>query len=154
MNERIAKWVTEHVATMTCAWIFLAIGIGSLIGVVTGNTTLALLFGAVSSYILQLVLLPIIMVAQKGHAEAQAKRADLHAEKHNERLRNMGTAVAALLRAKKLEYNPADAEWRGMLKRALIENRSNQPSGSGDAYWESVVETVEDFLQAKTEAGA
>jgi uncharacterized membrane protein YhiD involved in acid resistance len=64
MNEKIALWITKHVGTMTCAYIFLVIGIGSLVGIITGNTTLALACGAISSYVLQLVLLPIIIVGQ------------------------------------------------------------------------------------------
>ncbi len=84
-NEKIALWTVEHVGTMACAWLFLAIGVGSLIGVLTGNTTLALVFGAVSSYILQLVLLPIIMVGQS----LQNNRHDEHADAlrdHGEKL--------------------------------------------------------------------
>lgn len=61
-NARLAVWLTQHVGSMTCAYLFAAIGIGSLVGVFTGNTFLALLFGSISSYFLQLVLLPIISV--------------------------------------------------------------------------------------------
>ncbi len=63
-QEKIAIWVTDRIGTFTCAVIFAGIGIGSLIGVITNNTILALAFGAVSSYFLQLVLLPLIMVSQ------------------------------------------------------------------------------------------
>lgn len=63
-NARIAVWLTEHVGTMMTAYLFAAIGIGSLVGVFTGNTFLALLFGSLSSYFLQLVLLPILSVGQ------------------------------------------------------------------------------------------
>lgn len=64
-NERVAVWTTEHVGTMQCAYLFAGIGIGSLVGVLTNNIVLALVCGSVSSYILQLVLLPVIMVGQK-----------------------------------------------------------------------------------------
>lgn len=64
MNARIAVWLTEHVGSMMTAYLFAAIGIGSLVGVFTGNTFLALLFGSLSSYFLQLVLLPILSVGQ------------------------------------------------------------------------------------------
>jgi hypothetical protein len=74
MNKKIAIWITNHVGTMTTAYIFLVIGIGSLIGIITGNTVLALTCGAISSYILQLVLLPIIMLGQNIQSEASEKR--------------------------------------------------------------------------------
>jgi hypothetical protein len=63
-NMRFAVWCTRHVGTMWCAYVFGGIGIGSMIGALTGNTLLALLCGSLSSYFLQLVLLPIIMVGQ------------------------------------------------------------------------------------------
>jgi hypothetical protein len=64
LNDRIAVFVSANVGTMICAYIFAAIGIGSLVGVLTNNTLLALLCGSLSSYFLQLVLLPVIMVGQ------------------------------------------------------------------------------------------
>ena len=64
MNERFGVFITNNVGTMWCAYIFTFIGIASLVGAVTNNAALALTFGAVSSYFLQLVLLPIIMVGQ------------------------------------------------------------------------------------------
>lgn len=64
LNERFGVFVTKRVGTMICAYVFTAIGVGSLVGVVTNNTTLALVCGALSSYVIQLVLLPVIMVGQ------------------------------------------------------------------------------------------
>ena len=64
INTTIAVWLTQHVGTMTCAYLFAVIGVGSLVGAVTGNTFLAVTFGALSSYFLQLVLLPILSVGQ------------------------------------------------------------------------------------------
>lgn len=64
LNTSIAVWLTKHVGTMVTAYIFTGIGIGSLVGVFTNNTFLALLFGSISSYLLQLVLLPVIMTGQ------------------------------------------------------------------------------------------
>src|SRR5690348_16864535 len=53
-NDRIAVWISKNVGTMICAYVFAAIGIGSLVGALTNNTTLALLCGSLSSYFLQL----------------------------------------------------------------------------------------------------
>ena len=77
LNLVLALWITNHVGTMTCAYLFLGIGAGSLVGVLTGNALLALLCGAVSSYVLQLVLLPVIMVGQnvqQAHADAMSEQ--------------------------------------------------------------------------------
>ncbi len=74
-NTRVAVWLTKNVGTMQCAYIFAGIGIGSLIGVATGNVVVAAVFGSISSYFLQLVLLPILSVGQNvlgRHAELQA----------------------------------------------------------------------------------
>lgn len=74
-NEQLAVWLTNHTGTMLCAYIFAGIGVGSLIGVFTNNVFLAALFGSISSYFLQLVLLPILSVGQNvlsRHAEIQA----------------------------------------------------------------------------------
>jgi uncharacterized membrane protein len=71
-SEKLGLWVTKKIGTMICAYIFAVIGIISLVGAITSNAFLAMTFGAVSSYFLQLVLLPIIMVGQNvqsRHAE-------------------------------------------------------------------------------------
>jgi hypothetical protein len=70
-NTRLAVWLTRNVGTMATAYLFAAIGIGSLVGVFTGNTLLAVTCGALSSYFLQLVLLPIISVGTNvlGHKQ-------------------------------------------------------------------------------------
>ena len=61
-NTRLAVWLTRNVGTMACAYLFAVIGIAGLIGAFTNNTTLVLIFGSISSYFLQLVLLPVILV--------------------------------------------------------------------------------------------
>jgi hypothetical protein len=74
-NTRIAVWLTKNVGTMQCAYVFAGIGIGSLVGVATNNVVLAAVFGSLSSYFLQLVLLPILSVGQNvlgRHQELQA----------------------------------------------------------------------------------
>jgi hypothetical protein len=74
-NTRVAVWLTKNVGTMQCAYVFAGIGIGSLVGVATNNVVLAAVFGSLSSYFLQLVLLPILSVGQNvlgRHQELQA----------------------------------------------------------------------------------
>ncbi len=70
-NARLAVYITTHTGTMWCAYVFFGIGIGSLVGVLTNNAILAGVFGSVSSYILQLVLLPIILDGQNIQGERQ-----------------------------------------------------------------------------------
>ena len=75
LNDRIAVFISRNVGTMLCAYLFGLIGIGSLVGVFTNNLLLALICGSLSSYFIQLVLLPIIMVGQNvagRHSELMA----------------------------------------------------------------------------------
>lgn len=76
VNTRLAVWLTQHVGTMACAYLFAAIGIGGLVGAFTGNVFLALLFGSISSYFLQLVLLPILAVGSNVLSRKQELQAD------------------------------------------------------------------------------
>ena len=76
LNARIAVWLTRHVGSMACAWLFAGIGVGSLVGVFTTNAFLALLFGSISSYFLQLVLLPVLAVGQNILNRKQELQAD------------------------------------------------------------------------------
>ena len=74
-NTRLAVALTKYTGTMWTAYVFAGIGIGSLVGVFTNSVFLGLLFGSISSYFLQLVLLPIIMTGQNvlgRKAELQA----------------------------------------------------------------------------------
>ncbi len=74
-NIRLAVWLTKHTGTMACAYLFAGIGLGSLIGVLTGNVLLAAVFGSLSSYFLQLVFLPVLQVGSNvlnRHAELQS----------------------------------------------------------------------------------
>jgi hypothetical protein len=75
-NTRLAVWLTLHVGSMPCAYLFAAIGVGSLVGVLTGNALLAVLCGSLSSYFLQLVLLPILSVGQGVLGRKQELQAD------------------------------------------------------------------------------
>jgi len=75
-NTRLAVWLTKNVGTMACAYLFTVIGIAGLIGAFTNNVTLVLIFGSISSYFLQLVLLPVILVGSNvlnRHQELQAE---------------------------------------------------------------------------------
>ena len=76
IQSRIAVLLTRCTGTMWTAYAFAGIGIGSLVGVFTNNTFLALLFGSISSYFLQLVLLPIISTGQN----VLGRRAELQAD--------------------------------------------------------------------------
>lgn len=75
-SERIAVKTTNAIGTMICVCIFIIIGGMSLIGALTNNSTLTLTFGAFSSYFLQLVLLPLIMVGQNVQQRHSEMRAD------------------------------------------------------------------------------
>ncbi|HEV2218634.1 MAG TPA: hypothetical protein VGV88_13820 [Candidatus Dormibacteraeota bacterium] len=75
-NSRLAVGITKYVGTMWAAYIFAVIGVTSLVGAVTNNITLTLLAGGLSSYFLQLVLLPIIMVGQNVISASQDGRAE------------------------------------------------------------------------------
>ena len=86
-KEKVIIWITDQVSTVECAIVFAGIGVGSLVGVVTGNAILALLCGAFSSYFLQLVMLPLITIRQKldqRHAELVAEN-DYEVNKKAER---------------------------------------------------------------------
>lgn len=65
INNRLAIYISDHVGTMYCAYLFAVIGIMGIVGALTGNTGMVLIVGSISGYFLQLVLLPIIMVAGK-----------------------------------------------------------------------------------------
>jgi hypothetical protein len=74
-NTRLAVALTNASGTMICTYLFACIGIGSLVGVFTNNPILAAACGAISSYFLQLVFLPVLQTGTKvlnRHAELQA----------------------------------------------------------------------------------
>lgn len=61
-------------------------------------------------------------------------------------------AVVLLVKAEK-QARIFNQEWRGRLKKALKDNRTNSMwGGSGEAYWDSVADTVQDFLLAKRDS--
>lgn len=98
LNTRIAVWLTEHIGTMLCAYVFAVIGIGSLIGVFANNMFLTLLFGSVSSYFLQLVLLPILAVGNNvlsKHNELMAEEQLRTTQKSSHELATILTQLAA-----------------------------------------------------------
>jgi hypothetical protein len=75
-NTWLAVRITKSVGTMWAAYVFSVIGIASLVGAFTGNTSLALIAGGISSYFLQLVLLPVIIVGQNVISASQDARAE------------------------------------------------------------------------------
>ena len=80
-NDKLAVVITDNVGTMYCAYLFAIIGIMGITGALTNNVKLVLVIGAVSGYFLQLVLLPIIMVAGNIHAKNIKKHVDIgHAD--------------------------------------------------------------------------
>lgn len=78
-NERIGVWVTNHVGTMECAYLFIIMGVAALIGALT-NWELGLICGLASSQVIQLVLLPVIMVGTQVQSKHDQIRADLQFE--------------------------------------------------------------------------
>lgn len=76
INDRIAVFLTKSVGNMWCAYLFTGIGVGAVVGAITGNILLALTFGSVSSNFLQLVLLPVIMVGQNVINRKQELQSD------------------------------------------------------------------------------
>ena len=77
LNDRIAVWISDHVGSMYCAYVFALIGTVGIVAALTKNAFLVLLIGAVSGYFLQLVLLPIIMVAQNVAGKANDAKANV-----------------------------------------------------------------------------
>ena len=75
-NSRLAVWITKGVGTMWAAYVFAVIGVTSLVGALTNDLTLTLVAGGISSYFLQLVLLPIIIVGQNVISASQDARAE------------------------------------------------------------------------------
>jgi hypothetical protein len=75
-NNWLAVLITRSVGTMWAAYLFAVIGITALVGAMTGNLILTLVVGGFSSYFLQLVLLPVIIVGQNVISTAQDARAE------------------------------------------------------------------------------
>lgn len=74
--EIIVDWIIDKTATVQGLILFLCIGTGSLVGYVTGNTLLAIICGALSSYILQLVYLVLLLISQKHSDRARQIQSD------------------------------------------------------------------------------
>jgi hypothetical protein len=74
-NQKFAIYISNHVGSMYCAYIFAVIGITGVTAAITKDNGVVLIVGAISGYFLQLVLLPIIMVAQNVAQEATDAKA-------------------------------------------------------------------------------
>jgi hypothetical protein len=85
VNGRVALWITDHVGTMGCAYLFTIIALISLptilkqagfgIGFDFGDSTVAIIAWIAQTF-LQLVLLSVIMVGQDVQSKAADKRAE------------------------------------------------------------------------------
>ena|ERR1700743_837076 len=88
-NKRLALYITNHIGTMYCAYVFAVIGIAGVVFAFTGNTTGVLIVGAISGYFLQLVLLPIIMVGQGLQGEHTRTHLEKHLAIHHDKLKEL-----------------------------------------------------------------
>src|SRR5579872_531778 len=92
-NKAVALWLTSHVGTMTCFWVFCVLALCSLPAILSEfhvfhsafphwlvSASLIALVAWVSSNFLQLVLLPSLMVGQN----LQSAAADVRAAKQFE----------------------------------------------------------------------
>lgn len=75
-SDRLALWMANSMGTMACFYIFCGIGIGALVGILTGNILLGLGLGSFSSNVIQLVSLPILSIGQRLQSKQSAARAD------------------------------------------------------------------------------
>jgi hypothetical protein len=75
-NAWLAVLITRNVGTMWAAYLFTVIGITALVGALTNNIVMTLVVGGFSSYFLQLVLLPVIIVGQNVQQAANDARAE------------------------------------------------------------------------------
>ncbi len=74
-NRGLAVWVTAHVGTVWCAYLFTVLALIALPGALaTGNVVVIVAW--VSQAFLQLVLLSIIMVGQRVQSAASDARAE------------------------------------------------------------------------------
>lgn len=88
-NDRLAAYITDHVSSMYCAYLFAVIGVAGVVFALTGNTTGVLIVGAVSGYFLQLVLLPIIMVGQSLQSKKTVEHVKKHLDAHHSKLKDL-----------------------------------------------------------------
>jgi hypothetical protein len=147
-NTRLAVWLTRNVGTMACAYLFAVIGIAGLIGAFTDNASLVLIFGSISSYFLQLVLLPVILVGSNvlnRHQELQSEET-FQTSQHSfhdieQIMQHLSAQDAELLRhAKMLEHllekngiNLKQLETEGTLTSQLDSYAQTQPAGGAPA---------------------
>lgn len=89
-NDKLAVFIADNVGSMYMAYLFAIIGIMGVVGALTGNTKLVLVVGAVSGYFLQLVLLPIIMVADKISSQGVKDHVN---KKHEELKKHITKAI-------------------------------------------------------------
>ena len=88
-NKRLALYITGHVASMYCAYVFAVVGAAGVVFALTDNTTGVLIVGAISGYFLQLVLLPIIMVGQSLQGDQTRQHTEKHLAAHHDKLKTL-----------------------------------------------------------------
>ncbi|HLN15869.1 MAG TPA: hypothetical protein VK277_03850 [Acidimicrobiales bacterium] len=75
VNARVGLFITVVVGTMWCAYLFTCISLVALPSAINSHN-FTIIVAWLSSYFLQLVLLPIIIVGQNIQARAADKRAE------------------------------------------------------------------------------
>ena len=79
-NKKLAIAITSGVGTMTCAYCFALIAFISLPAAISTHDPIVIV-GWVAQTFLQLVLLSIIMVGQKAHADTTVNHLKKHIDK-------------------------------------------------------------------------
>ena len=120
-NDRLGLWVTRHVGTMWCAYLFALIALISLptvlkqagfpIGFDFGGGTVILIAWIAQTF-LQLVLLSVIMVGQDVQSKAADKRAEM----------TYKDAEAVLQEAREIQRHLAtqDTQLMALVARSLL----------------------------------
>lgn len=67
--ERVGVWASDHLATWQCLTLFSIIAVFCLWGALTSSLFLTLVFGSLSSYVIQLVSLSVIGIGTKVESE-------------------------------------------------------------------------------------
>jgi hypothetical protein len=97
-NNWLAIKINDNVGTMYCGYLFAVIGIMGVVAALTSNTKFVLIVGSISGYFLQLVLLPIIMVAGKIQSNTTTQHID---KRHNELKKHISDTLNSNKKEKK-----------------------------------------------------
>jgi len=119
-NGTLAKWITEGVGTMWCAYAFAALSLFALPQAIRGGTLPIIQW--ISQTFLQLVLLSIIMVGQQVIGAASDERA-VHTYDDAEAILHEAQQIQAHLAAQ-------DAALEALATRLQVELRSLDSTGA------------------------